>query len=200
MTSLIMFSGGLDSTYLAWMLTKQTEDKIVLHHVILHDPAGRYEHELKACHDIVNRLSAMREIEFTTSEYDPNGPPIGFDTDLMAMIGAREAFRYTRDVRVCMGTCVDDLTAPYNKKRYELRIPHKMFKYAVRSANCLYGDRKVIDVDEKLQFPLLDLGIDKNHMVENLPEGLRKSAWSCRQPINGKRCKQCLSCLAVQQS
>jgi 7-cyano-7-deazaguanine synthase in queuosine biosynthesis len=194
-----MFSGGLDSTYLAWMMTKETTDRIHLHHILLKDPAQRWPHELEACQKVVDRLQAMRFVEYTTTEYDPMGPPMGFDTDLAAFCGARQAFRTIGNVRVCIGTCMDDLTAPYNKERYHRKIIHKMFKFAVRSNACLYGSKDV-NVDETLYFPLLELGIDKDHMVKNLPKSLLKDAWSCRQPIGKKKCNQCESCLARQQS
>lgn len=66
-TTLVMWSGGIDSTYmLAWLLT-HTKDTIHTHHMQLDNKEGRSQAEATAIKKLRLRLESIRPFTFTAS-------------------------------------------------------------------------------------------------------------------------------------
>ena len=63
---LVMFSGGLDSTFAVYYLLKNTNANIYIHHVIMDTNNNKHIEELQTCNLLIKEFKKIRNFEFTT--------------------------------------------------------------------------------------------------------------------------------------
>jgi 7-cyano-7-deazaguanine synthase in queuosine biosynthesis len=196
--TLLMFSGGLDSTGALWQMLKNKENKIHLHHLYLVNREKRAEAEQKAVNNIVSYISRSHSIKYTESyhEYPYYSYVSGidskkisinhrfmFDSDIYNFIAATICSCLPNIKTVAIGRTKSDsdpsITERANRgnKLLELFVPNI---------------KKIYPVGH----------LTKAEIYTMLPEELRNITWSCRTPINidentFKECGKCKTCLEL---
>lgn len=95
-TRLIMFSGGIDSTYLLTHYLRETQDTILVHHVNLINLEGRHRAEAAACAQIIAYCQTnYRDFLYSESTVDRSGfQAMGYDVITVASEGGIAATNY----------------------------------------------------------------------------------------------------------
>ena len=189
-----MFSGGLDSTYLAWRLLSSNDDPdgIHIHYVsIRNDCEQIWKKEDVITDQIINYFKSCQfKFIYSKSKFEFFGQPsIGFDSDLILVVAQKLCMNaYGNQIDVLFGWNPYDLTRPEIARRSENHVTQNIWKALVESVG--NKDR----INKELQFPLLDWNITKDIMIKEMPTELSDLTWSCRQNINSP-CGQCHSCI-----
>jgi 7-cyano-7-deazaguanine synthase in queuosine biosynthesis len=179
-TTLIMFSGGLDSTGVFWKLINESET-IHVHHMYLVNKEGRAKAENKAVKDIVEYMNKIRRFGFSESyhEYPCYNNNFIWDSDIFSFMAGSICLSFKTIKRVAIGTTASDLSPSLSKR---IERANKIFDAFETSA-------------EKVH-PMI--GMKKKQIYEMLPPNLRILTWSCRKPIyegdDIKRCGNCKTC------
>jgi len=189
--TLIMLSGGADSTAALVKLLSEGEEHVHAHHIYLKNQSARALPELQATYDIVDYCKRhYRPFDFTLSTIDVsfmrNIPPDIFHTNYIA------AMMVITDSRIKKLTrCViveDEADTTYDNRKNAAR---KLFQTLVpegRRPEYIYPVREMTKAD----------------ILTYLPLDLLKITWSCRTPIVGKtgfmRCGECHTCEQVRDS
>lgn len=198
---LLMFSGGLDSTYLLYHLLKETKNPIHVHHISFRvKPEPRWEAEDDACRKIVEYCKKnYRDFDYSESKYEfmDFDKYLGKDTDIQLAIAVRVAPNIAIDINkkviITIGACFEDIKE--QKKRNE--INNKILKALLDGIDNKNIKNKIYN---DIYFPLIeDLKYSKIDMIKNMPYKLYKMTWSCRKPIKDKngnfnKCGRCHSC------
>jgi 7-cyano-7-deazaguanine synthase in queuosine biosynthesis len=179
--TLIMFSGGLDSTGVVWKLIN-TDKKLHIHHLHLNNKENRAKAEDKAVKEIIKYIKKIRDIEYSESHYEYpsyNGNFI-WDSDLYNFIAGTICLSIKEIEEVAIGRTKSD-----EGSRIDQRAERgtKIFESFGTSAKKVY--------------PLKHM--TKKEIFEMLPVDLRSLTWSCRTPIylpdgDIKRCRRCKAC------
>lgn len=193
-TTLVMLSGGMDSTaVLVEMLTK-TEDPIHVHHVKLVNMDGRQEAEYEA----VLKIRAYCHIHYRPFNYSESGldftafRAVYPDYLLVAFMSAVVARDLEGPVRAAVGIVGGDAA-----------FARKCNKHQSDVAKLMYVAHRFIAKYPKLDnfelfHPLMNR--TKRDIVRDiLPPELMALTWSCRRPIRYvggySVCAQCKTCL-----
>lgn len=181
--SLLMFSGGIDSTNCFYhFLRNNLDKKLLVCHVILINREGRNERELEAVNNIINwlRNKGLDNFKYIEVKYEqPNHLFVMYD---MFLYG---------------GYVVPVLAKTY---KFEEMIIPEILCDTQRFGQSLINRRKKI---KQVRDILLGKEIKTVHPLENktkceiideLPEDLFQLTWFCRKPIKGKACKKCITC------
>lgn len=184
--TLIMFSSGVDSTYLLAKFLKETDDEILVHHVHLLNAEGRHLAEARQCRAIIEYCRThYRPFRYTESAIDHRGLAffgydmiaIGFEAGIVAHGFLLENNR--RVTRWLAGHCTEDGSNPE-------RLVHVL---ACVAANCFPG--------EPPEF-FKHTTIRKAEEYRYLDPGLRDLVWTCRMPVKTetgfKECSTCKTC------
>lgn len=185
-TTLLMLSGGIDSTYALHRLLTRTDDSVLAHHVHFVNEEGRHEVEGERCRAIVawcqENLRAFRYSESLLDHrglaffgYDMVG--VGFEAGLVShahfLSEGRMPDRWT------IGTCLEE---GHNEARFR-------HVEACVAANCWP------EAPPPFFLPPL---VSKRDELLALPQALRDFAWTCRRPVmteDGPReCGTCKTC------
>lgn len=181
MNTLVMFSGGLDSTVALVKLLKETDDNIHAHHINLYNQEGRAEAEKIAVSKIIPYCQKIRPFKFTTTTQDYTEIFTPYDTHITRFTAAQICRGYSGIQRVVSGWCKDD-TNPNT-------ISDAIFKAA------LCGNPDNIE----WYYPCLEMTKkeEKEYLSKECPE-LLDFIHYCRKPIkNGdvwEPCKKCHTC------
>lgn len=196
--TLLMFSGGLDSTGALWELLKNKESKIHLHHLYLLNKEKRAEAEQKAVRNILSYISQPDQIKYSESyhEYpyysylslvtptkiaaDQN---FMFDSDIYNFIAGTICLSLRKIKTVAIGRTKSDSSSDINER-------------AIRGNKLL----EIFAPTVKKSYPVGHL--TKGEVYNMLPRELRDMTWSCRTPINieentFKECGKCKTCLEL---
>jgi 7-cyano-7-deazaguanine synthase in queuosine biosynthesis len=190
MKHLIMFSGGLDSTYLAWKFLTENK-KLHLHHISLRNESKfPWELQDEACQKIVSFFKKQGfEFEYSASVFEFFGfRGVGLDVDVQLLFAQKVAqnFRHS-EVTVYIGlNCHDMIRSPIPDRK----LPQIQNIWKALIENTRYGDH----INKTLNFPLIDDNTTKPEMIRNMPKNLYDLTWSCRKPIDNKPCGSCHSC------
>lgn len=184
--TLIMLSGGVDSTYQLVKFLRETDDDIVVHHVHIINAERRHVVEAQRCELIVNFCcQKYRRVFYAQTAVDRRGMPFfGFDMVTIgfeAGIAAHSYFlAHGRPVtRWVAGSCEEEGGNPD-------RLPHVINAVA---ANCFPTQPPVMHRPEPIR------KVDEFRYLD--PE-LRSLVWTCRTPVwtdNGfTECGVCHTC------
>jgi hypothetical protein len=194
-----MFSGGLDSTYLAWkMLTDERRadsDTIHLHHVsIRNDLEPMWYMQDRAVKNIVHELKIrMYDFEYSESVFDfPNFRAIGFDSDIYLVAAQKVAQNLSGRVNVYTGMR-DHATGQTEAHRnfiLDRRARHATYNLWSALVNCADAHRHRIAPE--LFYPIWK--ISKLQMMQELPDYLIGMTWYCRTPVEMRACGKCHAC------
>lgn len=180
--TLIMFSGGLDSTGVLYKLINSKEELLV-HHLYLSNKENRGEAESIAVKNIIEYMRKIREFSYTESyhEYPAYNGNFMWDSDIYNFVAGTICLSLKSIKEVAIGRTKSDSGLDRSQR-------------GTKILNILSPNVKKI-------FPVGDM--TKKEIYEMLPEDLRELTWSCRKPIykenNIEVCKTCKTCLEILQ-
>lgn len=185
--TIVMFSGGIDSTYTLVRMLRETNDQIVVHHIHFINNEDRYRIEAERARKIVDYCQAKYR-PFTYSEsaldhrcfrfygYDMVG--VGFEAGLVAHSYQLQYGRIPD--RWTIGSCVEEGRNP-------TRWPHVL---ACVAANCWPHQPP-----EYFGFPVPR----KADEIAYLPDEILDLSWTCRRPVwKDGRAEECGTCKTCQ--
>lgn len=183
--TLIMLSGGLDSTANLVKYLTETEDHVHAHHINLINPIGRGELELQAVRGIVDYCEKnYRPFDFTMSKLDLSFMrrivPDIYHTNYISGLMAATDPRIKKIGKNAIANDYDDPT--YTDRR---DVARELFRTLAPP-----------DAMPELEYPLLDM--TKSDILDYLPPELVRLTWSCRTPMHtpdgSRRCGKCGTC------
>jgi 7-cyano-7-deazaguanine synthase in queuosine biosynthesis len=190
--TLLMFSGGLDSTGALWELLKNKENKIHLHHLYLLNKEQRAEAEQKAVKNILSYISQSNQVKYSESYHEypyysyfslitPNEIVVNkdfmHDSDIYNFIAGTICLSLRKIKTVVIGRTKSDSSSDIDER-------------ATRGNKLLH----ILAPTVKKIYPVGHL--TKREIYNTLPSELRAMTWSCRTPINvdGNTFKECGKC------
>ena len=188
-TILAMYSGGLDSLGMVYLLLTDPAYKdytIHVHHVHNKNVENRYRAEAIAV-DLATKELKSLGFAFTYSESEIGTQAFGkhflFDTDSMNFFAGYVCSVNPSITKVAMGMQANDA----NQRLEERRVRANKILSAFTSA-------------EKI-FPVMNMS--KREIYNSLPESLKNMFWSCRRPIYTEKsvapCGKCGTCIKLRE-
>lgn len=188
-TILAMYSGGLDSLGMVYLLLTSPEYKdydIHIHHVHNKNVENRWRAEQLAVDAATHELKRIG-LKFDYSESEIGSPPFGkyflFDTDTMNFFAGYVASVNPSIVKVAMGMQAND----GNYSLEDRRVRGNKILSAFTEAEKIY--------------PVLNM--TKREIYDMLPESIRNMFWSCRRPVYMEKsitpCKKCDTCIKLRE-
>ena len=197
---LLMLSGGLDSTYLAWKLV-QEEEPIHFHHIsIRNDVELMWKPQYNSVRNSIKFLEDQNySFTYSFSRFDFHGfHKLGFDSDLIMLVAQKVAQNFDvrfKTIDVIMGWASSDLLRPIIAKRVRDCISENIWTALVNSIEVRKG------INPKMQHPLIDRNISKTDMLREMPSELINITWTCRTPkIDGSPCGVCHACKDLKKA
>ena len=194
MTTLAMFSGGLDSTAMLVKLLEETKDELRVHHIRMANREGRDGAEQAAVERIVawcrERYRPFRysesALDFTALEAIP------IDYLCVAFVACQVAIDTPGCNRVAVAALARD-TDIENRSARQRRVFETLHE--------CYRARKLGEPEVQWIYPVYHA--TKAELAARLPRQLVDLTWSCRRPVresNGtfRPCGTCKACLARQ--
>ncbi len=185
-TTLVMLSGGIDSSYTLFKLLSESDDSLLVHHIHLVNDEGRHQVEAERCAAIVGWCQEnLRPFRFTQTLVDHRGLrffgydmlTVGFEAGLVCHSHFLESGRMPD--RWTIGTCQEE---GHNVVRFR-------HVEACLAANCW--------PEAPPPFFLLPL-VGKRDEMAALPPPLLDFAWTCRRPLQTasgpQECGVCKTC------
>lgn len=192
-STLVMWSAGIDSTYMLAHLLKETNDDIHAHHVVIKNSDNRYLAEVETIKKLGPKLQAIRKFGFTHSTVDHlamkalpwDMQVVGFEAGVVSRnmtIGYNRPFnRWTIGTHQAEGhwkarfekieACTAAVTWPYDPPTFWL--PENL---ATKSEEIIY--------------------LDKMNLLSD--------CWYCRYPVkkdnSWELCGKCKTCKEVQDA
>ena len=191
MTTLVMFSGGLDSTAALYKLLTGTADELHVHHVRMLNRDGRARAEQDAVEAILGWCRGhCRAFRYSESVLDFCAlEAIPIDYLAVAYAACQVAIDTPGCDRIAVGTLAADLD---EVKRKVSGAQRRVFE----AMYACYRARKVGEPRIEWLYPVYELS--KAQVVACLPEALRAAAWSCRRPVPAgcgyRICGECKPC------
>ena len=114
-TILLMFSGGIDSTYLLYHYLRDTSHPVHVHHISFRYPhIQRWRAEDPAAEKIAAWFKEnLRSFEYSTSGFDLDFPLVGYDSDLQLLVASKVALHLGSErITVALGWSTEDLERP----------------------------------------------------------------------------------------
>jgi len=194
MTTLAMFSGGLDSTAMLVQLLEETPDELRVHHVRMANKEGRDGAEQAAVERIVAWCrSRYRPFRYSESALDFTAlEAIPIDYLSIAFVACQVAIDTPGCNRIAVAALSRD-TDIENRSARQRRVFDTLYE--------CYRARKLGESDVQWIYPVY--GSTKAELAARLPRQLVDLTWSCRRPVresNGafRPCGTCKACLARQ--
>jgi len=189
---IVMFSGGMDSTYLSWKLLMDKTEEVHLHYVsIRNDAESIWKKEDIATEKIIEYFKLCKfDFKYSKSKFEFFGQAnVGFDSDLLLVVAQKLAQNsYGNTIEVLLGWNPYDMQRPLIIDRSNRHVTENIWKALVESNT----NRKRIN--KVLQFPLIEQNITKDIMVKEMPQELIDLTWSCRHD-NEIPCGKCNACI-----
>ena len=193
MTTLAMFSGGLDSTAMLVKLLKETDEELRVHHIRMANRESRAEAEQAAVERIVawcrDRYRPFRysesALDFTALEAIP------IDYLSIAFVACQVAIDTPRCNRIAVAALARD-TDIENRSARQRRVFETLYE--------CYRARKLGEPQVEWIYPVYHA--TKQELAARLPRELVELTWSCRRPVRDgagwRPCGACKACLARQ--
>lgn len=201
-TILVMLSGGVDSCYMLYYYLTQTDHNIHAHHISLRYPSEpRWAEEDMASRRIIEYCRSIRAFDYTESRFDIGFKRyVGRDSDTQLLVASKVAPNLHGEVHVAIGWEKSDFELEVNRSRAANKTTENLWNALCDSMDYPMGE----NVSRTLLFPLLDMDIDKQQMLQKLPPKLVHLTWSCRRPIreedgSTKPCGQCKPCQTISK-
>src|SRR5262247_4108719 len=178
MTTLVMFSGGLDSTAMLVKLLaspkEEMREELRVHHIHMVNREGRDRAERRAVDAIVAYCRAhYRPFRYSESALDFSDlEAIPIDYLSIAFVACQVAIDTPRCTRIAVGALSTD-TDIANRTARQRRVFDEMY--------ACYRARKLGAPQVEWIFPVYD--IPKAELAAALPRELRDLTWSCRRPV-----------------
>ncbi len=186
LTTLVMFSGGIDSIYTLVKVLRETDDEVLVHHIHMVNQEGRHKIEAERARKIVKWCEEnIREVKYSESGVDHRGflffgydiVTVGFEAGIVCH--SYFASQNRMPDRWAIGACSEE--------------PHWMERWTHVKA-CLAANCFPQEPPKTLRFPI----IPKLDEIRYLPAELVEMAWTCRTPVveNGEHteCGKCQTC------
>ena len=191
MTTLVMFSGGLDSTAMLVKLLTESADELRVHHIRMVNKERRDRAESRAVEAIVaycrRRYRPFRYSESGLDFAELEAIPIDYLS--IAFVACQVAIDTPRCARVAIGALEAD-TDIVNRSARQRRVFDAMYE--------CYRARKLGEPQVEWIFPVYHAA--KAELVAALPQELVDLTWSCRRPLPAGDgwvpCGICKACLA----
>lgn len=193
MTTLVMFSGGLDSTAVLVRLLTETEDDLRVHHIRMQNREGRADAESAAVASIISWCGKhLRRFRFSQSGLDFSElEAIPIDYVSVAYVACHVAIDTPGCNRIAVGTLARDLD---EIKRSVCEAQRRVFSGLY---DC-YRARKLGEPSVEWIYPVYSLS--KPQIASLLGPELLEMTWSCRRPIKTasghEACGKCKPCRA----
>ena len=198
--TLLMFSGGLDSTGALWQLLQNKENKVHIHHLHLINKEKRAQAEHIAVNNIISYISKSYKVKYSESYHEypyysylkiNNNNEIVlsenfmFDSDIYNFIAGTICTSLPHIKSVAIGRTKSDSEEISTMTR--ATIGTNIFKLLAPNVEKIY--------------PVVHL--TKTEVYNILPEELRDMTWSCRRPIYIDEnmiteCGECKTCLQLE--
>jgi len=191
MTTLVMFSGGLDSTAMLVQLLTQSREELRVHHVRMENREQRAAAEQSAVERIVAWCaSRYRPFRYSQSALDFRDlEAIPIDYLCIAFVACQVAIDTPGCNRIAVAALARD-TDIENRSARQRRVFETLYE--------CYRARKLGEPRVEWIYPVY--GAAKPELATSLPRELLEMTWSCRRPVreaDGWRpCGACKACLA----
>jgi 7-cyano-7-deazaguanine synthase in queuosine biosynthesis len=199
--TLLMFSGGLDSTGALWQLLQNKENKVHIHHLHLFNKENRAKAEHIAVKNIISYISRYYKVKYSESYHQYPYYSYLSMADNSAMV-LNQNFMFDSDLyNFIAGTICTSLpnikTVAIGRTKSDLE-------------NTEIIGRTIIGTSIfKLLAPNVEKVYPVGHMTKSevyniIPEDLRSMTWSCRIPIYTsenmiQECGKCKTCLELHR-
>ena len=189
--TLVMLSGGIDSTAALWHVLKNPGKygQVHVHHIHMQNIEARWKAEAAAVEAILEYMRKNVSVEFTSSESYINTPHLGrefmFDTEAISFITGYMTSRDPLINKVIIGATGTDFSRGVSQAVKRGREIH----------NAFHSD--IVDHNTRVkEYPLSNL--TKSQVYKTLPKELAALTWSCRTPIYLEgvptECGKCKTC------
>lgn len=189
---LVMWSGGIDSTYVLTKLLKETDMKIFAHHIYLKNIENRQAKEAEAIEKLIKKLGAIRKFNFTWNWIDDTVmPTMVYDMARVCFeAGAvSKAFYHYKKPFI-----IDKWTIGTNKEEGHWQERWDVITSATRAAEWSPGRKDYIRFELQPMVPRAE----EMKYLDSL--SLLQDCWYCRRPKEGKPCSVCPTCLEVEKN
>ena len=193
-TTLVMFSGGLDSTAMLVKLLEETKEELRVHHIRMANRESRADAEQAAVERIVAWCrSRYRPFRYSESALDFTAlDAIPIDYLCIAFVACQVAIDTPGCNRIAVAALARD-TDIENRSARQRRVFETLY-------DC-YRARKLGEPEVQWIYPVYTA--TKAELAAALPRQLVDLTWSCRRPLresNGafRPCGTCKACLARQ--
>lgn len=182
---LVMWSGGIDSTYVLAKLLKDTKHQVHAHHICLVNPEHRDRAETEAIKKLMPRLQAIREFTYSETLIDHTRCP-GFAYDMAIVCFeagiVAKGFAQKDLKKIDLWTIGTHEAEGHWQERFDV------ISQATRAATWPYDAPKFY----------LDVLVSKVEEMQYLDvRGILGDCWYCRTPNQGKPCGTCKTCKEV---
>src|SRR3954470_10302269 len=191
MATLVMFSGGLDSTAMLVKLLRDTGDELRVHHIRMANKEEREGAEQHAVESIMGWCrDHYRRFRYSESGLDFRGlEAIPIDYLSIAFVACQVAIDTPGCRRIAVGALARD-TDIENRSARQRRGFDELY--------ACYRARKLGEASLEWVYPVYRR--TKEALAAGLPAELVQLTWSCRRPVHepgGYRpCGACKACLA----
>jgi 7-cyano-7-deazaguanine synthase in queuosine biosynthesis len=197
--TLLMFSGGLDSTGALWQLLQNKDNKLHLHHLHLINKEKRARAEHIAVKNIISYISKYYKVKYSESyhEYPHYSYLTMINKNTLAL---NQNFMFDSDIynfiagTICLSLPqIKTIAIGRTKSDDSLDVEQR----AIRGNKLL----ELFTTNVKKIYPVGHL--TKHEIYNMLPKELRDITWSCRTPIyidqnTIQECGKCKTCLELE--
>lgn len=202
-TILVMFSGGLDSTYMLYHYLKNTDYAVHVHHISLRYPSEpRWQEEDVSSRKIVELCRKIRSFEYSESRVDIGFYKyVGRDSDTQLLMASKVAPNLKGEVHLALGWQSSDHQDDLLNGRAQSQVTEKLWDALCESMDKPFNQ----NISRVILFPLIEMKLKKKQMITMLPRELLQMTWSCRRPIKSKEgvsrpCGKCHPCTEIKEA
>ena len=199
-TVLLLFSGGIDSTYLLYYYLSQTNVPVHVHYISMRYPhIQRWKKEDQASASILQYFRQhYRPFESSDSiNHMDAWEWVGMDSNIQLTTAARIAPNLSGElVTVVRGRCAGDILPDPEEETAKVQQRDELWSALHKSITPLHRDR----VNSTHYCPLADSNVCKKDIIQTLPAELLSLCWSCRTPeMRDGVLQACSHCHTCQQ-